>query len=159
MPSSRQLPRLALWNSCEKQVSSIWYDVIQKRQLAPRRGQYDQTWVIVYRMKATLRHIYLCRTANMSWRTCVVVNQIQSNPIQSGGLERASAFPCFFPGQWLIVNLNWKMCSIHRASCLWGYFSCCLSILFDEQAMTCSPSLTWEIIPPFATFDASVSRM
>ena len=35
-------------------------------------------------MKATLRHIYLCRTANMSWRTCVVVKQIQSNPIQVG---------------------------------------------------------------------------
>ena len=33
-------------------------------------------------MKATLRHIYLCRTANMSWRTCVVVKQIQSNPTQ-----------------------------------------------------------------------------
>ena len=33
-------------------------------------------------MKATLGHIYLCRTANMSWRTCVVVKQIQSNPIQ-----------------------------------------------------------------------------
>ena len=30
-------------------------------------------------MKATLRHSYLCRTANMSWRTCVVVKQIQSN--------------------------------------------------------------------------------
>ena len=30
-------------------------------------------------MKATLRHIYLCRTANMSWRTCVVIKQIQSN--------------------------------------------------------------------------------
>ena len=35
-------------------------------------------------MKATLRHIYLCRTANMSWRTCAVVKQIQSNPIQVG---------------------------------------------------------------------------
>ena len=34
-------------------------------------------------MKATLRHIYLCRTANMSWRTCVVVKQIQSNPIST----------------------------------------------------------------------------
>ena len=32
-------------------------------------------------MKATLGDIYLCRTANMSWRTCVVVKQIQSNPI------------------------------------------------------------------------------
>ena len=31
-------------------------------------------------MKANLRHIYLGRTANMSWRTCVV-KQIQSNPI------------------------------------------------------------------------------
>ena len=30
-------------------------------------------------MKATLRHIYLCRTANMSWRTCVIIKQIQSN--------------------------------------------------------------------------------
>ena len=30
-------------------------------------------------MKASSRHIYLCRTANMSWRTCVVVKQIQSN--------------------------------------------------------------------------------
>ena len=34
-------------------------------------------------MKATLRHIYLCRTANMSCRTCVVVKQIQSNQLDS----------------------------------------------------------------------------
>ena len=34
----------------------------------------------VYRMKATLGHIYVCWTANMYWRTCVVVKQIQSNP-------------------------------------------------------------------------------
>ena len=33
-------------------------------------------------MKATLRHIYLCWTAIMSCRTCVVIKQIQSNPIQ-----------------------------------------------------------------------------
>ena len=40
-------------------------------------------------MKATLRHIYLCRTANMSWRTCVVVKQIKSiHP--SGGPKRRS---------------------------------------------------------------------
>ena len=32
-------------------------------------------------MNATLRHIYLCWTADMSWRTCVVVKQIKSNPI------------------------------------------------------------------------------
>ena len=30
-------------------------------------------------MKATLRHIHFCRTANMSWRTCIVVKQIQFN--------------------------------------------------------------------------------
>ena len=30
-------------------------------------------------MKATPRHIYLCRTANISGKTCVVVKQIQSN--------------------------------------------------------------------------------
>ena len=40
-------------------------------------------------MKATLRHICLCRTANMSWRTCVVVKQIQSNPINIHGDFRA----------------------------------------------------------------------
>ena len=28
IPSSRQFPRLALWNSCEKWDSSIWYDAI-----------------------------------------------------------------------------------------------------------------------------------
>ena len=33
-------------------------------------------------MKETLRDIYLCRTANVSWRTCVVVKQIQSNQHQ-----------------------------------------------------------------------------
>ena len=38
----------------------------------------------VQRIKATLRHIYLCRTANMPRRTCVVVKQIQSNPIWIG---------------------------------------------------------------------------
>ena len=32
-------------------------------------------------MKTTLRHIYLCRATNMSWRTCVVVKQIQSNQV------------------------------------------------------------------------------
>ena len=32
-------------------------------------------------MKATLRHIHLCRTANMSWRMCVIVKQIQSNQL------------------------------------------------------------------------------
>ena len=31
-------------------------------------------------MQATLRHIYMFRTANMSLRTYVVVKQIQSNP-------------------------------------------------------------------------------
>ena len=36
------------------------------------------------RTKATLRHIYSCRTANMSWRTFVVVKQIQSNQPETG---------------------------------------------------------------------------
>ena len=31
----------------------------------------------------TCWNIHLCRTANMSWRTCVVVKQIQSNPIHA----------------------------------------------------------------------------
>ena len=35
-------------------------------------------------MRATLRHIYLGRTANMSRRTCVVVKQIQSNQYDYG---------------------------------------------------------------------------
>ena len=38
-----------------------------------RIGRLFREW------KQLLRHIYLCRTANMSWRTCVVVKQIQSN--------------------------------------------------------------------------------
>ena len=41
-------------------------------------------------MKAILRHIYLCRTANMSWRMCVVVKQIQSNPTNHLMLAAAS---------------------------------------------------------------------
>ena len=41
-------------------------------------------------MKATLRLVYLCRTANMSWRTCVVVKQIQSNQ-KNPGYNQATA--------------------------------------------------------------------
>ena len=37
---------------------------------------------LVCRAQAAMREPYLWRTANMSWRTCVVVKQIQSNPIQ-----------------------------------------------------------------------------
>ena len=51
-----------------------------------RENSWDLHIIIPTRsgkMRATLRHIYLCRTANMSWRTCVVVKQIQSNPIQN----------------------------------------------------------------------------
>ena len=58
-------------------------------------------------MKTTLRHIYLCRTANMSWRTCVVVKQIQSNPILSS--HGSCAAQCRYL-LWLNVLLagNWR---------------------------------------------------
>ena len=57
----------------------IWCNSLISTSPQTCPGQYDRTWVIVKRMKATLRHIYLCRTANMSRRTCVGVKQIQSN--------------------------------------------------------------------------------
>ena len=46
--------------------------------------------------EAVMREPYLWRTANMSWRTCVVVKQMQSNPIhtlrprQNGRISRRS---------------------------------------------------------------------
>ena len=58
-------------------------DAICLHQLVPRPGQYNGVWVNLFRMKAILRHIYMCRTANMSWRMYVVLKQIQSNPMQS----------------------------------------------------------------------------
>ena len=57
-------------------------------------------------MKATLRHIYLWRTANMSWRTCVVVKQIQSNPIQS---------PPSWPPKVLLLCRSWGACVPRRS--------------------------------------------
>ena len=50
-------------------------------------------------MKATLRHIHLCRTANMSWRTCVVVKQIQSNhPI---AVHQSNPLKCYLRQHWM----------------------------------------------------------
>ena len=70
-------------------------------------------------MKATLRHIHLCRTANMSWRTCVVVKQIQSNHVSA-----KVKLIC----RWLYISF-FKQC-VHRAqdkgkqlSFVWGYFN------------------------------------
>ena len=38
--------------------------------------------------EAVMREPYLWRTANMSWRTCVVVKQMQSNPTWQYGIIR-----------------------------------------------------------------------
>ena len=59
-PSLRRFPRLAWWNFYEKLDSSIWYELSKI---------INCKWP------------YLCRTTNMFCRTCVVVKQIQSNPI------------------------------------------------------------------------------
>ena len=62
-------------------------------------------------MKATLRHIYLCRTANMSWRTCVVVKQIQSNqPIQ------VIRYVIIFTKKWSQIPGNgWSMLDVKHS--------------------------------------------
>ena len=52
-----------LLTSTSPQTWTIWFDL----------SKLFREW-----MKATLRHIYLCRVANMSWRTCAVV-KTQSN--------------------------------------------------------------------------------
>ena len=58
---------------------SFWHNSISPSDLDSmvRLGQFVQ------RLKAAMRYIYSCRTANMSWGTCVVVKQIKSNQIQS----------------------------------------------------------------------------
>ena len=52
--------------------------------------------------------IYLCRTANMSWRTCVIVKQMQSNQSMSclqaiEGEDTETPFICH------IMNLLWVL--------------------------------------------------
>ena len=66
-----------------------------------------RTCVVVTQMQSNpiLRHIYLCRTDNMSWRTCVVVKQIQSNPIQLSWIL-----------SWVGVELNTKTATDPRCS-------------------------------------------
>ena len=60
------------------QTWKIWSDLSNREW-----KQLWDTFTCIGRLfrewKQLLRHIYLCRTANMSWRTCVVVKQIQSN--------------------------------------------------------------------------------
>ena len=50
-------------------------NVESKSHIWPSLGYFAQI------LKTTMRDIHLCRTANMSWRICVVVKQMQSNPI------------------------------------------------------------------------------
>ena len=62
----------------------------------------------------------LCRTANMSWRTCVVVKQIQSNPIYNQYVSRF-----LFRSKWIMSNYcpyesyrtftRWPLSQIHFA--------------------------------------------
>ena len=80
-------------------------------------------------MKATLRHICLCRTAYMSWRTCVV-KQIQSNqPIlmapkwmREWWQRQSSSHQPQFPEWW--ENLPPAVQKTARQQhhlCCWGY--------------------------------------
>ena len=71
-------------------------------------------------MKATVRLIYLCRTANMSRRTCVIVKQIQSNqPTVMTGVPLHLPEPSLF---FTVASLrgwgaSWKD---HQISGLWS---------------------------------------
>ena len=55
----------------------IWCDLLTST--GPRPEQYDRNKVICLENEGNSGHIYSCRTANMSWRTCVVVKQTQCN--------------------------------------------------------------------------------
>ena len=59
-------------------------------------------------MKATLRYIYLCRTANMSWRTCVVVKQIQSNHFITKSLKPGDV--CLWLQDWSKILYEYMQC-------------------------------------------------
>ena len=61
-------------------------------------------------MKSTLRHIYMCRTANMSRRTCVVIKQIQSNQFPSFYYPR----PVLAFGYWRCLRLCVCLCVNHN---------------------------------------------
>ena len=91
--SLRQFPRLSYWNFYEKPGSSIWY----KWSSIPYNSSLESVhnwcnfelssshnWTIqylfVHKLCAAVRDPYLYRT-NMSCRTCVVVKEMQSNPI------------------------------------------------------------------------------
>ena len=64
--------------------------------------------------KQLLRHIYLCRTAYTSWRTCVVVNQIQSN--QTKSVCHISYFLWFFYWDYIVQTYPAFGCSRRRVS-------------------------------------------
>ena len=85
-------------------------------------------------MKATLRHIYLCRTANMSWRTCVVVKQIQSN--QPPGWHHC--------GHTLTIDHMLLECALLR-ECRDEYYTIdSLNALFETIPETCIVEFLWE---------------
>ena len=94
----RQFPRLTNWNFYEKPDSFIWnkrsnipfnssFESVQnwcnfELEVVTTTGQYNRMYWFVHRLWAAQRDPYLCRAANMCCRTCVVVRQMQSNPIQ-----------------------------------------------------------------------------
>ena len=75
LSNSQTIYTIPYWNQ-------PWTDTVFKLELVPRQAQFNQAWLVFERLKANVRDIYFCRTADMSWRTCVVVIQMQSNPIQ-----------------------------------------------------------------------------
>ena len=99
-------------------------------------------------MKAIPRHIHLCRMANMSWRTCVVVKQIQSNPItrlrightkatKSHVLSRGPPTGCHHCGQTLTIDHMLLECALLQ-ECRDKYYTVdSLNALFETIPETC----------------------
>ena len=90
-------------------------------------------------MKAILRHIYLCRTANMTWGTCVVVKKIQSNPIVPKTTNWLSPlwwntdhWP-YVVGVCIVTEMWW-----------WILHSRSLNALFETIPETCIVEFLWE---------------
>ena len=75
-------------------------------------------------MKAIVRHIHLCRTANMSWRTCVVVKQIQSNP---------TIFAAEATAITLALNYYWHMDPVQHDVVIYSDSMFCLQAIEGED--------------------------
>ena len=121
-------------------------------------------------MKATLRHIYLCRTANMSWRTSVVVKQIQSNPncwrvalgLSSGGLHAAQlshplhsfSMVCWRPGQKKVKAIL----SLVSWTPMWPQVLCSWRC-WNTSCSLSSGTRSWSLVLPFVSgYDLLNSR-